>query len=104
MKIDVATDCNYTNMRFEWDETKRRANYRHHGIDFADLEGVFEELTVSVVDDRYDYNERRFFTLGILNGIVVAISHTETDEAIRIISARKALKHEEANYFKEIKN
>ena len=91
-------------MRFEWDEAKRRLNIRRHGIDFVDVMKVFDVETVTLVDDRYEYGETRFLTLGLLNGIVFAISHTETDEVIRIISARKAQKDEEITYFKEIRD
>jgi hypothetical protein len=41
--------------------------------------------------------------LGILNGIVMTIAHTETDEVIRIISARKATRYEEESYFIKIR-
>ena len=91
-------------MHFEWDENKRRSNLRRHGIDFADLEEVFEGLTLTLLDDRFDYGEERFFTLGLLKDRVVAISHTETDDTVRIVSARKALKDEEINYFKEVRD
>lgn len=91
-------------MHFEWDENKRRSNLRRHGIDFADLEEVFEGLTLTLLDGRFDYGEERFFTLGLLKDRVVAISHTETDDTVRIVSARKALKDEEINYFKEVRD
>jgi len=91
-------------MRFEWDEAKREANLEKHGIDFADLEALFQGETVITVDDRFDYGEYRFITLGLLNGIVMVVVHTETDNAIRIISARKATWYEEESYFKEITN
>jgi len=91
-------------MRFERDEVKRRLNIRLHGIDFVDVMKVFDVETVTLVDDRYEYGETRFLTLGLLNGIVFAISHTETDDVIRIISARKAQKDEEITYFKEIRD
>ena len=91
-------------MRFEWDEAKRLANLRRHGFDFADAENVVAEETYSVLDDRFDYGEIRWLTFGILGGRVVAIAHTETDEVIRIISIRKALKSEEESYFKKIRN
>jgi uncharacterized DUF497 family protein len=57
---------------------------------------------VTIKDDRFDYGESRFVTLGVLSGRVVAVVHTETPEVIRIISIRKATKNEEASYFKEI--
>jgi uncharacterized DUF497 family protein len=91
-------------MQFDWDEAKRKANLRDHGIDFACIDAVFEGETVTVVDDRFDYGEQRFVTFGILEGRVLAIAHTETDKLIRIISARKATRNEEKSYYKETRN
>ena len=91
-------------IRFEWDEAKRRSNLRRHGIDFAEVAAVFANAPVTELDARYDYGERRFVTLGLLKGAVVVIAHTEEEDVIRIISARRALKHEEIKYFKEIWN
>ena len=87
--------------RLEWDETKRRTNLWRHGIDFAKVREVFDGDPVTYRDDRYDYGEERLITLGLLKGHVVAIVHTESDDVIRIISARKAERHEEIRYFKE---
>ena len=91
-------------MEFEWDEAKRKSNLRNHGIDFVGIEQVFEGATVTILDDRFDYGEQRFVTFGLLEGRVVAIAHTETDEVIRITSVRKATNYEESSYFKEISN
>jgi uncharacterized DUF497 family protein len=89
-------------MRDEWDEAKRLANIQKHGSDFTGIEKVFAGRTVTMLDDRYDYGESRFISLGFLSGRAVVIAHTETDEVIRIISVRKATKNEEAGYVKEI--
>jgi uncharacterized DUF497 family protein len=51
---------------FAWDEAKRQANLRKHGIDFADAEKIFRGLTLTADDDREDYGERRCLTLGLL--------------------------------------
>jgi hypothetical protein len=91
-------------MRFEWDEEKRLANWRKHGIDFTDVENVFADEVYTIVDDRFDYGEIRYLSLGLLFGEIIAISHTETDEIIRFISARKAEKHEQETYFKAIRD
>jgi uncharacterized DUF497 family protein len=91
-------------MRFEWDEAKRRLNLRKHGIDFIGVEEAFEGATITVRDERFSYGEERFVTFGLLEGRVVAIAHTESEDVIRIISARKATRHEEISYFKEISN
>jgi uncharacterized protein len=90
-------------MRFEWDEDERWSNLRKHGIDFAEVEKVFEGETATLLDDRF-LPDVRFLTFGLLRGVVVSIVHLETDESIRLISARKASKHEQEIYFQKIKN
>lgn len=89
-------------MRFEWDEDKRLTNIRKHGIDFADAPAVFEGDAVTMEDDRFDYGERRFVTLGLMTGRVVVVVHTERADVTRIISARKATKDEETSYFQQV--
>jgi uncharacterized protein len=89
-------------MRFEWDEKKRLINIRKHGVDFADVPAIFELDTVTVIDDRVDYGETRYQTLGLLKARVILVVHTESETVIRIISARKANKYEEEIYFSEI--
>lgn len=85
-----------------WDESKRRLNLRKHGIDFHDAEAVFDGPTVTVEDTRLSYGEQRFVTLGVLNGVVVSMTHTERKGDMRIISIRKALKHETRFYLSQI--
>lgn len=89
-------------MDFEWDEEKRLSNITKHGLDFIGIENVFDSKTATILDDRFDYGEERFVTFGLLEGRVVAVTHLETDETIRIISVRKATNDEEENYFKQI--
>ena len=89
-------------MRFEWDEAKRRANLYRHGIDFNAIKKILVGPTISVVDDRFDYGEMRLQTFGLLNGKVVVIAHTESDDVMRVISIRKATKREEKTYFRKI--
>ena len=89
-------------MKFEWDDTKCKSNIEKHGIDFIDAPMVFSGYTLTIEDDRYDYGEKRFVTFGIMDGRVVVIVHTENKNSIRIISIRKATKHEENEYFSQI--
>lgn len=91
-------------MRFEWNENKRQINLKKHGIDFSDVWQVFENEIVTDVDSKFNYGETSYFTLGLFGGMVVAISHTEDDDTIRLISARKAEKYEEQIYFSAIRN
>jgi len=89
-------------MRFTWSEAKRKLNIEQHGFDFVDAPRVFDGPTYTYEDDRFDYSEQRFITLGIVDEFVVSIVHTETSRVIRIISLRKATKHEQAIFFKNI--
>ena len=88
--------------KFEWDETKHKTNIKKHRIDFVDAPLIFDGYTLTIEDNRYDYGEERFVTFGLLDGRVVAVVHTETEELIRIISIRKATKYEEQEYFSQI--
>lgn len=87
-------------MRFEWDEQKRKTNIRRHGFDFADAKQVFAGPMLIRLDIRQDYGEDRWIGIGITNGRVVVVVYTEQDngETIRIISLRKALKHERKRF------
>jgi uncharacterized DUF497 family protein len=89
-------------MRFEWDETKRKSNLRTHGLDFAEAELVFGGLTTLYEDDRFQYTEQRFVTLGLLRGVPDSIVHTESQDVIRVISLRRATHHETLFYFETI--
>jgi uncharacterized protein len=63
---------------------------------------VLEGDTLTVEDNRYDYGEQRFVTFGLLQGLVVAIVHSDRNDSIRIISARKATRYEQKIYFEEV--
>ena len=91
-------------MKFTWDEAKRKTNLAKHGLDFADAEIVFSGATFTFEDDRFDYGEQRFITIGMLYGRVVVIAHTEHNDVIRVISMRKATKNEQKIYFKRFTN
>jgi uncharacterized protein len=67
-----------------------------------DAPRVFDGPPFTYEDDRFDYPEQRFVTFGLLQGLVVSIVHTESTRQIRIISFRKATKHEQAIFFKSL--
>ena len=89
-------------MRFEWDEAKRLANIEKHGIDFADVPPMFDGDVFTIEDQRFEYDETRYITFGLLKFRVIVVAHTDEKDVIRIISARKATKNEEKLYFEEI--
>lgn len=89
-------------MRYEWDKKKSQSNYEKHGLSFEDAELVFLSKTVTFLDDREDYGEERFITMGELKKRVVIIVHTLREHKIRIISMRKANEREKKIYFKRL--
>lgn len=89
-------------IRFTWDERKRRANLKAHGLDFTDAPRVLEGLTFTFEDDRFSYGEQRFVSLGFLGSLTVSIVHTEASGRIHVISFRRATRNEEAILFESL--
>ena len=88
-------------MEIKWHEEKRQGNLSKHGLDFAEAHKIFAGTTFTFEDNRFDYGEQRFVSIGLLNDVVVVV-HTETADEIRIISMRRASKHEQQLYFKNL--
>ena len=90
-------------MIYEWNEAKNRSNFVKHGLDFADAEQALSGPCVTFVDDRFNYGEKRFTSLGLLAGRVVVITHTPRGgDVTRIISMRKANRREQKIYQKRL--
>jgi uncharacterized DUF497 family protein len=90
-------------MRYTYDAKKRVANLKKHGYDFKHASLVIESTaTVTFEDRRFDYDEQRFITLGMLRTEVVVITTTEREEEIRVISMRKAERHEKEIYYSNL--
>lgn len=86
-------------MQYRYDKAKKAANLKKHGLDFDDAKQVIESVkSLTFEDNRFDYGEQRFITLGLLQGFLVVIVTSETENEIRIISMRKADKNEQAIY------
>ncbi|MDR1934793.1 MAG: BrnT family toxin [Candidatus Accumulibacter sp.] len=86
-------------MDFIWDAEKRRVDLQKHGLDFAEAAQVFGGHTLTRPDKRFPYGEQRFSSIGLPGVEVVAMAHTESEDTIRIISMRKAERHERELYF-----
>lgn len=92
-------------MTFEWDEAKNQTNLAKHGLDFADGQEIFKGPVLTQLDERFDYGEDRYTSIGFLrNFVVVAIFTKPTKDPIRFISLRKAVKHERSKYERSLKN
>ncbi len=86
-------------MIFEWGEEKNRENIAKHGLDFADAAEVFKAPMITALDTREDYGEDRFVGIGFLRNFIVVIVYAEpVEDTIRVISLRKALKHERRRF------
>ena len=64
----------------------------------ARADEVFAGATLTVEDDRQDYGEDRFITIGFVGATMVVLVWTPRDGAHRIISMRKANERERALY------
>lgn len=85
-------------MKIDYDPAKRLATLQHRGLDMNDADQVFEGRHITFEDLRFDYGEQRFLTLGMLRDRMVLLAWTQRDDAIRIISMRKANEREQRRY------
>ena len=85
-------------MLIEFGAAKHAATLSARGLDMARAGEVFAGATLTVEDDRRDYGEDRFITIGFLDGAMVVLVWTPRDGAQRIISMRKANERERALY------
>ena len=86
-------------MEFEWDSVKNQRNIAKHGIDFTDAVRIFERLTLTIIDNRRDYGEKRIVAMGTVEDVILYVVYTVRDGIWRIISARRANRRERKKYF-----
>ena len=87
-------------MNFEWDEAKAAANFRKHKVTFEEASTIFEDdLSLTGRDLDHSVGEHRFITFGVsAANRILAVSHAERGDVIRIISARFATRMERKMY------
>ncbi|PWC11977.1 hypothetical protein B4923_11760 [Brenneria roseae subsp. americana] len=87
-------------MEFQWDKDKAHLNWHKHNVAFEfACEIFFDSSALSVLDNRFDYGEKRYQTIGKAGGqILLLVVHTDRFGSIRLISARKANAKERARY------
>lgn len=90
-------------LRFEWDEKKYNLNQRKHGISFLEAQTAFADENGLLLDDPdHSLEEERYILLGMSSKLrLLVISHTyrREDLIVRIISARKATRMEQRQYW-----
>jgi uncharacterized DUF497 family protein len=88
---------------FEWDQNKAINNIDKHDVSFPDAATVFDDsLSVTFPDPDHSIGESRYVIIGMsVSGLLLVVSHTDRDNCIRIISARKATRQEKRFYEEE---
>jgi uncharacterized protein len=89
-------------MTFEWDETKARSNLAKHGVSFLLATRVWDDPSIDLVA-QIEEGEERWLAVGAVSTVtVLAVAHVyrgeDGNEVVRIISARKATRHERRRY------
>jgi hypothetical protein len=89
-------------LRFEWNAKKNRANQAKHGVSFEEAKTAFlDEGARVIADPEHSEDEDRFILLGLsinLRVLVVCHCYLESESVIRIISARRANRSEQREY------
>lgn len=81
---------------FEWDTAKVRSNLAKHGVSFEAARLVFDDpLALDRLEGGGGHGEVRCIVTGVANGILLTVVHTERGARTRIISARRATRHEQ---------
>jgi len=87
-------------VNFEWDPGKASQNRRKHRVSFQEAATIFgDPLAVTYPDPDHSISEQRFITVGMSSpGRVLIVAHSDRDENVRIISARKTTQRERKQY------
>ena len=88
-------------MNYEWDDEKNKANIAKHGVDFKLAENFDWSSAIEVQDNRKDYGEERWISLGLVEDRLYVLIYVHRQSCIRIISLRKANKRESEFYEKK---
>ena len=86
-----------------WDGAKAEANLEKHGVSFGEAQEVFDDLFIlTVLDASEPTEEERFLTIGqSLRGRLLTVGHADSDDEVRVITARDATKRERRDYEEE---
>lgn len=93
------------NMKFEWDDSKNRSNFKKHGVWFEEAQTAWtDQRSVEFFDPDHSEEEDRFIRIGCStkNRVLLVVFCERDGTTIRIISARKALTKEIKEYEKRI--
>jgi uncharacterized protein len=87
---------------FEWDEDKAARNLLAHRVSFEQAAmACLDPFAIEWIDEREAYDEERSGLLGLYELEVLYVAYAERGENIRIISARRAERHERDRYYRQ---
>ena len=98
---------NVAKLDITWDSAKSLSNIVKHGVTFAQAAAVLKDpLALTVFDSAHNEVEERWFSLGMADGKLLAVSHTyratgPVSAQVRIISARPSTRSEREQYENE---
>ena len=95
-------------LEFSWDRSKAKSNEAKHGVSFAEAVTVFlDDEALLRADPDHSADEDRFLLLGLSSRIrLLLVCHAvyERDGMVRLISARRATRKEQAQYTERLKS
>ena len=97
-----------TKVRFEWNRSKDKANFRNHGVSFDEAKSVFyDENAIEFYDQDHSFREERYLMIGLSSKLrLLLVNYTvregKDEDIIRIISSRKPTKKEQRVYFERL--
>ena len=86
---------------FEWIARKAADNWRDHGTFDKAIKAFRDPFAIEWIDEREAYGEERCNLLGMCEGVILHVTYTVRGERIRIISARRAERHEQDDYYRQ---
>lgn len=87
-------------LKFEWDGAKAQSNLARHRVSFEEAASVFgDPLALTFPDPDHSIDEKRWLTFGVsYSDRLLVVAHAERGRSIRIITARRATRHERGIY------
>jgi len=85
-------------MRFAWDQAKADANARKHGVTFEEAATVFLDPLALIVEDPGHPENARIIGQSVSQRILLVVFVEPAEDGLRLISARRATRHERRRY------
>lgn len=85
-------------MKFEWDEGKRQADLKRHGIDFGRAMESWKRPVLEFPSLQTQHGEPRLLAIGLTDSRCITVVFTWRGDARRIVSVRRARKNEREEY------